>query len=129
MGPKGAPSYFQYHMQNTVFKGLTPNLLEIYIDDLITWGNTISELTTKFDKIFTTLRTWNLTVNPEKCKFGLTQIEYVGHLIDEEGMTFSEKKLNHVGDFELPNNQKKMIYFSTRKKSAFYIFIGGLWGT
>ena len=111
MGPKGAPSYFQYQMQNTVFKGLTPKLLEIYIDDLITWGNSVKELTDKLDSIFDTLRKWNLTVNPEKCKFGLKKIEYVGHMIDEEGMTFSEKKLNHVGDFELPNNQKKMKSF------------------
>ena len=111
MGPKGAPSYFQYQMQNTVFKGLTPRLLEIYIDDLITWGNSIKDLAVKLDSIFETLRKWNLTVNPEKCKFGLKKIEYVGHLIDEEGMTFSEKKLNHVGDFELPNNQKKMKSF------------------
>jgi len=40
MGLKGAGSYFQYHMQNSVLQGLLYDILEVYLDDIITWGST-----------------------------------------------------------------------------------------
>jgi len=42
---------------------------------------------------------------PDKCHFGLTQIEYVGHLINHLGMHFTETKLNKVLHFDRPSTQ------------------------
>ena len=57
------------------------------------------------------MRKWNLTVNPSKCVFNVTTIEYVGHVISTDPtptISFSDKKLISVGEFELPENQKKL---------------------
>ena len=111
MGPKGSPSYFQSEMINTVFKDQVQRTLEIYIDDLITWAKTTQELADRLDTIFEIMRKWNLTVNPSKCVFNVTSIEYVGHVISTEPtptMSFSDNKLISVGEFELPENQKKL---------------------
>jgi hypothetical protein len=114
MGPKGAPSYFQQQMQRSVFKELLGTVMEIYIDDILTWGETVEELAENLQKVFDRMKQHNLTVNPEKCKFGLREIEFVGHVIstlDTPTLSFSIKKLQNVGQFQLPETHKKLKSF------------------
>ena len=56
MGLKGAGPYFQYHMANTIFPDLIYKILEVYLDDIITWGETLEELIENLTKIFSKLR-------------------------------------------------------------------------
>ena len=111
MGPKGAPSYFQSEMVNTVFPGLIHHILEVYLDDIITWANTIEELADNLQQIFDRLRQFNITLNPEKCRFGMTEVEYVGHVIDEHGLSFSSAKLDKVETFRRPESLKHLRSF------------------
>jgi hypothetical protein len=88
--------------------------MEIYIDDILIWGETVTELTENLEKVFARMREYNLTVNPEKCRFGLREIEFVGHVISTMGtpsMSFSIKKLQNVGQFQLPETHKKLKSF------------------
>ncbi len=50
-------------------------------------------------------------MNPDKCDFGMQQIEFVGHLIDSEGMRFSNKKLIGIREFKLPRSKKELKSF------------------
>ncbi len=43
MGLKGAPSYFQQQMAQTVLCGLIYQILELYLDDIIVYGTTEDE--------------------------------------------------------------------------------------
>jgi hypothetical protein len=123
-GPKGAPAYFQQQMQYTVFPDMSQTILEIYLDDIITWASDDQELVDNLHKIFQRLREKNITLNPEKCKLGLNEIEYVGHVINEDGLTFSKQKLSKVADFQLPQSHKSLkgflglaSYFRTHVKN------------
>ena len=111
MGLKGAGSYFQFHMQNTVLIDLLYDILEAYLDDIITWGLTIEELVSNLTQIFARFEKWNIFVNPDKVKFGLTHVEYVGSVIDQHGMHFSPEKREKVLDFKLPRTAKDMKSF------------------
>ena len=42
--------------------------------------------------MFQRLREHNVAANPRKTKLGLTQVEYVGHLISAEGTSFTDEK-------------------------------------
>ena len=75
---------------------MSQTILEIYLDDIITWASDDQELVDNLHKIFQRLREKNITLNPEKCKLGLNEIEYVGHVINEDGLTFSKQKLSEV---------------------------------
>ena len=97
MGLKGAPSYFQHHMQLTVLKDLQYKTCEVYLDDIIVFGNTREELMSRLDTILHRLKTFNITLNPSKVKIGLQQVEYLGHVIDRHGLSFSkEKKIKYL---------------------------------
>ena len=115
MGPKGSPSHFQMHMLNTVFKELIGNIMELYIDDIIIWANSYQELAQRLDQVFAKMREFNLTVVPKKCTFGATKVEYVGHQLDAStdlpSVSFSQKKLDKVDEFDLPETHKALKSF------------------
>ena len=104
MGPKNIPSLYQKVMATEIFPDMIHRILEVYLDDLITWSKTLDELTKNLQLIFDRLRSYNLTLNPEKCRFGMSEVEYVGHLINEHGITFSNNKKALVADFPKPEN-------------------------
>ena len=111
MGLKGAPSYFQHQMVNTVLPGLVHTICEIYIDDICVYAKTIREFCDNLTKVLARLRKYNISLNPKKCHFGLSEIEYVGHVIDKEGLSFSPKKLEKVKTFRRPDTQKALHEF------------------
>lgn len=80
-GLKGAPSHFQRIMSQVVLAGLIYIICEIYIDDCIVYGESIQQLEQRLRMIFDRMRLYNLKLNPKKCKIGVTQIEYLGHVI------------------------------------------------
>ena len=41
-------------------------------------------------------------MNPDKCSFGLSEVEYVGHTINANGLTFSREKIDKVLQIETP---------------------------
>ncbi len=61
--------------------------------------------------MFDRLTKHGITLNPKKCKFGMEEVEYVGHTINKEGMSFSEEKRGEVLEFPLPTTHKTMKSF------------------
>jgi hypothetical protein len=102
MGLKGAPSYFQQIIATVVLAGLLYIICEVYIDDIIVHGPTELEFLKNIEEVFKRLRKHKITLNPDKCHLGLTQIEFVGHVINEEGIHFSDEKIMRVLNFNRP---------------------------
>ena len=111
MGLKNVPPYFQQSMTQTVFPAYIHKILEIYLDDLITWSKNIEDLIKNLQKIFTCLRKHNMLLNPEKCHFGMSEVEYVGHLINSQGLSFSKEKLTSVETFPQPHTMGELKSF------------------
>jgi hypothetical protein len=111
MGLMNAPWYFQRILSTEVFPGLMHRSMELYIDDILTWGKTFEELLENLEKIFKALRKYNLTVSPEKCSFGMTEVEFVGHVIDDNGITFSHKKLDKIREMRRPETKGELKTF------------------
>ena len=64
MGLKGAPSYFQGELASTVLRGLLYHICELYIDDIIVFGNSKEEFLTNVELVPKRLTKHMLTVNP-----------------------------------------------------------------
>ena len=110
MGLKGAGSYFQMQMVK-IFEDLLYHILEIYLDDILIFADTKDELVERTLIVLEILKKHNITVNPEKVKMGLTEVEYVGHLIDRHGISFTEDKKKKVLEFRLPEKAHEMKSF------------------
>jgi hypothetical protein len=111
MGLKAAGSYFQRTMCHTVLAGLILSICECYLDDVITFGDSEESFLSNLEAVFTRLQAHHVTLNPAKCRFGMTEIEYVGHVINEKGLTFTRDKLDSVVNFPKPLYQKEMKSF------------------
>jgi hypothetical protein len=111
MGLKGAPSYFQHVMQSEVLTGLQYNICEIYIDDIIIFAETSAELVDNLRMVLERLQKHNISVSPEKCSFGLREVEFVGHTLDKDGLHFTRAKLDKVLHIPLPVTSKQLKSF------------------
>lgn len=111
MGLKGAPAYFQSKLVTEVLVGLIYRICELYIDDLIIFANSEDEFCKRFETILERAKEFNLTFNPKKVKLGMTKVEYVGHMIDATGITFSEGKISEVLAFPQPTTVKQVRSF------------------
>ena len=111
MGLKGAGSYYQSHMQNTVLNDLLYNICESYLDDILVYGETKEELSRNLKIVVERLGKFGMTINPDKVKIHMDNVEYVGHIIDRYGIYFSDEKLHQVLEFRTPTVAHEMKSF------------------
>ncbi len=108
MGLKGAGSHFQRQMATIVLVGLVSIVCELYLDDVLVYGETEAEFTKNLRSVFMRFRKHKILLKPKKCAFGMTKIEFVGPKISEEGVSFSREKLQEVLDFPRPVIQQQL---------------------
>ena len=58
----------------------------IVIDDILVWGRSREEHDLRLRQVMDRIRTINLRLNPEKCRFRVTEVAYVGHLLTNQGV-------------------------------------------
>jgi hypothetical protein len=111
MGLKGAASYFQRVMATIVLAGLLYIVCELYLDDILVYGQDPEQFIKNLRAVFTQFRRRRIAVNPKKTKLGLSSVEYVGHTLSAEGVSFSREKLGKVLDFPLPTDMHTLKSF------------------
>jgi hypothetical protein len=83
-GLKTAPTTFQA-MMNSVLSGLRGSRCFVFLDDLVVYARSLAEHDIKLRDVFSRLRKYNLKLQPDKCEFLRKEVNYLGHLIIEEG--------------------------------------------
>ena len=111
MGVKPAANYFHNIMQSIVLTGLVFVICEVYLDDILVYGSTAEDYLTNMTSVFKQLRLHKITLNPDKCLFGVTSLEFLGHKIDQDGISFTQMKLDNVVNFIQPTNIKQLRSF------------------
>ncbi len=86
MGLKGSGPCFQRSMASVVLAGLVYIICEIYIDDVLIHGRTEEDFLVNLRKVLDRLRTFNIAANPKKTKLGLSEVEYVGHVVSSHSL-------------------------------------------
>jgi RNase H-like domain found in reverse transcriptase/Integrase zinc binding domain/Reverse transcriptase (RNA-dependent DNA polymerase)/Integrase core domain len=110
MGLKNSPSSFQRLME-TVLHGLNPVICLIYMDDIILFASTVSELVHRTREIFDRFRSVNLKLSVDKCHFVKTSIKYLGHICSGEGISPDPEKTSAVANFPRPKCVKDIQSF------------------
>jgi hypothetical protein len=111
MGPKGSASYFQQVICTVVLVGLIYIYCEVYIDDILVYAHDEDSLILRLKQIFIRFQKHNITINPEKCYLGMSQVEFVGHTISSEGIKFSRERIDKVLQIQPPKLQKGLKQF------------------
>ena len=111
MGLTGACSYFQKAIVSEVLKELIHFGCELYLDDCMVHAPTLDTFVKRLRQVFLRFRDSGLTLNPDKCKIGLSSVEYVGHTIDKDGLHFTRDKLDSVLNFPRPHTKRQIKSF------------------
>lgn len=61
--------------------------VRIYIDDILVWGRTREEHDRRLRTVLELAKKAGLTFNEAKCTFGVTQIDFLGDLISQNGLS------------------------------------------
>ena len=110
-GLMNAGSFFQRFIATIVLAELMYRIVENYIDDVIVSGQDEDDFVENVEAVFQRFDDFNIKVNPKKMKLGLTKVECVGHVVDQEGIHFSRSKLDSVLNFKQPETAAQMKSF------------------
>ena len=80
------------------------SLLRDVLDDCIVYGKGEAEFLTNLNKVFERFRLKGLRLKAKKCRCSLPRIEYVGRVVDKDGLSMSKEKIETVLNFSIPKN-------------------------
>jgi len=106
-GLHSAPATFQRLLDTILGPELEPYVF-VYLDDIIVISRTFSEHLEMLSETFRRLRDAHLRLNPEKCKFCVDRLKYLGHVIDRDGIRTDPEKVSAVADWPEPTTVKQV---------------------
>lgn len=109
-GLKTAPATFQ-RMMNTVLSGLTGTRCFAFLDDIVVYARSLAEHDQKLREILERLRRYKLKLQPEKCEFLRKEVNYLGHVITENGVRPDPSKIHAVEKIQPPTTVKQLKSF------------------
>lgn len=102
-GLHSAPATFQRLLDIIIGPDMEP-IAFVYLDDIIVIGRTFEEHLANLEKVFERLRKAKLRINPDKCNFCCTELKYLGHVVNQEGIKTDPDKVQAIVQFEAPRN-------------------------
>ncbi len=76
----------------------------VYIDDILIYSGSLEEHAEHLRKVFQRLRENKLYAKFEKCEFGVTKVDFLGHRITREGLKMDDYKIKAILDWEPPKS-------------------------
>ncbi|XP_076920920.1 uncharacterized protein LOC143582177 [Bidens hawaiensis] len=104
-GLTNAPATFQAVMNN-VFRPFLRRSVVIFFDDILVYSPTWESHLQDLHSVFSILLQHQFKVNKRKCSFGQVAMEYLGHVIDGQGVSMDPKKIDAVMDWPAPKTIK-----------------------
>ena len=105
-GLSQAPAYFQL-LIDKVLMGFGKFVMG-YLDDIIIFSKNEIEHLQHIEEIFNRLERFGLKMKKEKCDFFKKHIQYLGHLIAEDGFTPLPEKLDSIRNMPRPKTPKEV---------------------
>lgn len=102
-----APATFQ-SLLNLVFKDCLRKFALVFFDDILVYNKTMESHLTHLQKVLSLLRKNSLFAKQSKCQFGVTNIEYLGHIISSEGVSTNPQKVESMVNWPTPKTVKQL---------------------
>lgn len=107
-GVSSAPELFQKVME-TVVAGLEG--IVVYLDDAIVFGSTVEEHDRRLQALLDRLNSYDILLNLQKCKFGVKELEFLGHELSVNGIRPTENRVKAIQQFRAPANVAELRSF------------------
>ena len=108
LGINSAPEQYQNIVRQTIAG--CPGATNI-ADDIVVHGKTTEDHDRNLVTLLNRLQERNLTLNKDKCKIGMSQIVFMGLLLNKHGVGPTEEKVKAIRETEAPTNVAELRSF------------------
>ena len=109
-GISGAPNSFQ-SLIDALLKGIQYKYALAYIDDICCFSPDFATHMKHIETIFQRLRAANLKLKPSKCNFAVEKVEFLGHILQPQGIKPNPDKIKVINNFPIPTRLKQLRQF------------------
>ena len=107
-GISTAPEEFQRRLSSAL-KGLKG--VSVVADDILIYGKDQAEHDDNLRNILKRARECGLKLNKKKCRFHMTEVPYIGHILTSEGVKPDPKKVCAIRNMEAHRNSEEVRRF------------------
>ena len=94
-------------MAHKVVEGYYLNRAVVYIDDTVIYGKDEASFLQMLDMVLDRMTKFNVRLKPSKCSFGMTSVEFLGHIFDDYGVHLSTKGCKELKIFLSPRRSQQ----------------------
>ena len=110
VGLTSSPPIFQCLVEK-VLVGLTWKICVPYLEDIIIFSSTPEEQLQRLRLVFEQFRPHNLKINPDKCDFFRMKVQFLGHIVGQDGLEVDPSKIEAVQKIPVPGSQTEIKSF------------------
>lgn len=100
-GLTNAPASFQ-SLMNEIFRDQIRRYVLVFFDDILIYSKDEHEHVKHLKTVFDILKANKLFIKKSKCEFGCKRLEYLGHIIAEEGVAADSSKIQVMLNWPRP---------------------------
>ena len=105
-----APATFE-RLMDRVLCGMRWSWCLVYLDDVISFGGTITEALFRLEEVLIRLSNFGLQLKAKKCTFMQTEVVFLGHIVGRTGLACDPAKLSAVRNWHAPDKVKGVRQF------------------
>jgi RNase H-like domain found in reverse transcriptase/Reverse transcriptase (RNA-dependent DNA polymerase) len=95
-------------LRNHVFKPYLKRFVLVFFDDILIYSPDLITHSQHLTKVLQKLKDNELFAKLSKCAFGVTEIEYLGHVISSTGIATDPKKVEAMQNWPTPQNVRAL---------------------
>jgi hypothetical protein len=106
-----APSTFQAMMNEVLAEEIATGHVVVYIDDILVFTDNLDLHRHLVHQVLEKLRTNDLFVKPEKCKWEQPGVDFLGLCVSKNSIKMDESKVKAIVDWPVPTKVKHVQAF------------------
>ena len=92
----------------TTYQRLVNKMFRVYVDDMLIKSKEESAHLDDLRETFTTLRQYQMKLNPSKCAFGVASGKFLKFMVSQKGIEANPKKVRVIFDMTSPKTVKEV---------------------
>ena len=109
-GLTGAPATFMKWMQQ-LFHHLLDKSVVVFLDDILIYSKTEEEHQEHLRQVLEILKKNGLYAKAPKCQLFKRSVNFLGHVLDERGLSMERDKVRAIQEWPQPKNRKEILSF------------------